>query len=296
MEIFRYRCFVALSEYLSFTNAADALHISQSSMSKHIMQLERELDVQLFERKGRSTQLTEAGLSLVKHIKSIIVEYDYMMQTVAGYINSASKTTQLGIAPMGCQNKFIRLLREIMSKNSQQTLKIVEREEVELINDVTHGSLDIIIIRKEILPSSGFRTHKILSEGALVMLPASNPLSEAECLDFYALRNENFIFMDEYTAPYKIFLEASRNAGFEPNIVRTAKTEIIMINCVRDGEGICLFFRNDTDLYHFFTDIKLVPLKENILSDIVLAVPGWKKATPMEKMLSIELKNRMKTV
>ena len=291
MEILRLRCFVALSEYLSFTNAADALHISQSSMSKHIMHLERELGVLLFERKGRSTRLTDAGLSLVKHAKSIIDEYDVMMQTVVSFIDNAAKITQVGIAPMGGQNKFVKVLKTIISRHPQKTLKLVEREEVDLINDVTHGSLDMIVIRKEILPSSGFRTYLMLRESALVMLPKNHPLSDAKYLDFAALKNENYIFMDEYTAPYKIFLEASRKAGFEPNIARTAKTDIIRINCVRDGEGICLFFENDAEIAHFVTDVKLIPLKEDVFSEIVLAIPSWKKVTPVEKILAAGLKN-----
>ena len=53
--------FIAAVQCDTFLDAAETLHISQSALSKQIMKLEKELDIQLWDRSRRSAVLTEAG-------------------------------------------------------------------------------------------------------------------------------------------------------------------------------------------------------------------------------------------
>ena len=53
--------FLAVARAKNFTRAAEALHVSQSTLSQHVLELERELGVRLFDRLGRAVTLTEAG-------------------------------------------------------------------------------------------------------------------------------------------------------------------------------------------------------------------------------------------
>ena len=61
MKIEHLREFLILEKTRNFSEAAKILHISQSSLSKHIAALEDEVDVDLFKRLGNTLQLTEAG-------------------------------------------------------------------------------------------------------------------------------------------------------------------------------------------------------------------------------------------
>ena len=63
MEITYLQEFVELSKTLNFTVAAQRLYISQPVLSKHIKSLESELQLPLFDRKGKSIALTEFGRS-----------------------------------------------------------------------------------------------------------------------------------------------------------------------------------------------------------------------------------------
>ena len=59
------KVFVIAAEELSFSRAAERLHLSQSAVSQNIQALEREFGVELFERRGRSLRLTEGGQALL---------------------------------------------------------------------------------------------------------------------------------------------------------------------------------------------------------------------------------------
>lgn len=61
MELRQLKYFLKAKELLNFTEAATALHISQSTLSQQIKQLEDELQVPLFNRIGKRITLTEAG-------------------------------------------------------------------------------------------------------------------------------------------------------------------------------------------------------------------------------------------
>jgi len=65
------RIFTAVATQGSFTGAADALHISQSAVSRAVRELERQVGMALVERHSRGVILTEAGTQLVLHARRI---------------------------------------------------------------------------------------------------------------------------------------------------------------------------------------------------------------------------------
>src|SRR5918911_4249309 len=60
------RAFLTVAEQLSFTRAAELLHLTQQTVSKTVQDLERELGVELLERTTREVRLTAAGAALLE--------------------------------------------------------------------------------------------------------------------------------------------------------------------------------------------------------------------------------------
>ena len=71
MELKQVTYFLTVAELGSFSSAADHLYISQSSLSKQIMALEKELGIELFDRSKRNIVVTEAGATFRKHAQRI---------------------------------------------------------------------------------------------------------------------------------------------------------------------------------------------------------------------------------
>ena len=76
--------FLAVARARNFTRAAEALHVSQSTLSQHVLELERELGVRLFDRLGRSVTLTEAGRLLEDHATRIATALASARRTIDG--------------------------------------------------------------------------------------------------------------------------------------------------------------------------------------------------------------------
>lgn len=64
--------FLAVVEHRSFSLAAEALHLSQSAISKRVQQLEQQLACQLFDRHNRTISLTESGRVLLPKARQIV--------------------------------------------------------------------------------------------------------------------------------------------------------------------------------------------------------------------------------
>ena len=75
LEDFRLRVFVTVAEQNGFSKAAQQLEISQPAVSNHVLELEKQLNVKLFERLHGSTVLTPAGQVFMKHALRILSDY-----------------------------------------------------------------------------------------------------------------------------------------------------------------------------------------------------------------------------
>ena len=72
MELRHLRYFVALAEQLNFTLAAEKVHVTQSTLSHQIKQLEDELGSRLFERENRRVTMTQTGEAFLERARNAL--------------------------------------------------------------------------------------------------------------------------------------------------------------------------------------------------------------------------------
>ncbi|MFQ5591155.1 MAG: LysR family transcriptional regulator [Phycisphaerae bacterium] len=90
------RSFLAVARCLNFTKAAEELALTQPAVSRQIHQLERELGVVLFERLGRTVQLTDAGRELVSLGEQLLGQVDRVVEAVRRYGSAERGVLRIG--------------------------------------------------------------------------------------------------------------------------------------------------------------------------------------------------------
>src|SRR3954470_12796842 len=115
MELRHLRYFVALAECLSFTRAAERAHVTQSTLSHQIRQLEDELGHAMFDRVGKRVMLTEAGETFLGYASKALREVDHGLSDlmragdqVTGEVRiGATGTFNIGFVPE-CLSLFLK--------------------------------------------------------------------------------------------------------------------------------------------------------------------------------------------
>lgn len=97
MEIRQLRYFIAVADTLNFSRAASSVYLSQSALSRQIMDLEKEVGLPLFRRSTRQVELTDAGRALQKSAKELISRWEKMLPEVRNAVSDEARSLTLTI-------------------------------------------------------------------------------------------------------------------------------------------------------------------------------------------------------
>jgi DNA-binding transcriptional LysR family regulator len=99
VELRHLRYFVAVGEELSFTRAAEKLHLAQPSLSRQIQDLEEELGVRLLNRTRQGVSLTNSGKSFLADARRVVSHGEEIMQSVRELDREEKRNLRVGYAP-----------------------------------------------------------------------------------------------------------------------------------------------------------------------------------------------------
>ena len=145
MEIRVLEYYISIVDHKSITRAADALHISQSTLSRQIMDLEEELGVVLFERGRREISLTEDGDYLYQRAREIVqLANDTEAKIHAG--QSLSGTLRIGIGEGSVNQLILSAVRPMIEQHSDVVLDYRTMAADKIYRDIDMGLLDFGVV------------------------------------------------------------------------------------------------------------------------------------------------------
>src|SRR5260370_29210290 len=242
MEIRRLRYCVAVAEELSFTRAAERLHIAQPPLSIQIRALEQEVGARLFDRDQRHVFLTQAGKHLLGRARDILASVEAAKAEVRcaalgevgsrhlGYASSAMFTSSLTWAIKRFQGGFPHVL-----------LTLHEMTSLDQLNALHYRTLDAGILRKSDVPApSGILIEEWYRAPLVAAMANDNPLAKKPPISITDFRDQPPIIYPRHTGIglYWQVLRLCANAGFRPQIAREVQELPTIVGLVDAGEGI----------------------------------------------------------
>jgi LysR family cyn operon transcriptional activator len=150
MELRQLKYFVRAAELLNFTQAADELFITQSTLSHQIKELENSLSVLLFDRIGKKVKLTEAGAIMLQYARKTLLQAEQGKQVLLDLNNL--KTGKLAIgSTYGLTELLIQSLAQFNQEFPDLQLEIVYGSTADLLQKIHHYEIDCML---SFLPSS----------------------------------------------------------------------------------------------------------------------------------------------
>ncbi len=231
--------FLTIVKYGSFTEAAQALSVSQPAISKQIRQLEAELGCSLFARSGRALSLTEAGQAYHAYFQQCRFQLDLLKNRLEEPKKDGKPTIRIAY-PEDVDPSYFRdkIQNAAAAMRTPVRLEFSCYPEAELTNLLTDGKIDLILTGTRPdeagQPLSGYPFFEVPQ----VLLYASTRPESPDISDF---RNDTFLVSEADAA-----LKSSQNLyplfqdlGFAPKIRFAANLSTILDLTAQD-EGVYL--------------------------------------------------------
>nr|ASQ39826.1 LysR transcriptional regulator [Glaucocystis sp. BBH] len=236
------RILKAISDEGSFKKAADSLYISQPAISLQVQNLERQLNIVLFDRGGRRAQMTEAGHLLLRYSNNILALCEETCHALEDLQNLQGGTLIIGASQTTGTYLMPRLIGLFRQRYPQVAVKLHVHSTRRISWNVANGQVDLAVIGGEVpieLQESLKITPYAEDELALI-LPKSHPFSKVDNIqkeDLYRLR---FIALDAQSAIRKVIDKVLSKHGIDSNLFRI-EMELNSIesikNAVQSGLG-----------------------------------------------------------
>jgi DNA-binding transcriptional LysR family regulator len=223
MELRHLRYFIAVAEEGHITRAAERLGMQQPPLSQQIKAIERELDVQLFRRKARGVELTDAGLSFLDEARATLAQLERAVESTRRAARGELGRICVGVTSTSSFHPLVaRSIRAFSEACPKVSLTLEELLSNELLDGLRNERMDVAFIRTAPADSEGLAILPLLDEPMVVALPAAHPLAEGtkdDAIPLSRLALENFIlYGPPGTGMYDTIIATCHAAGFNPNV------------------------------------------------------------------------------
>jgi DNA-binding transcriptional LysR family regulator len=214
------RYFLVVAEELSFSRAADRLHMAASPLSAAIRQLETELGVDLFLRTTRHVELTEAGKRLAAEGPPALEAIDAAFANATRAGRGVMGTLRMGASPAAREQIRPRLLARLRDRHPGIEVDASEATTGHLCRELLSRRLDVAIGFCAD-PTPGLARHTLTQEPVWVLMRSGHPHSKDATVSLDALREDVFVVPGaSMNAGFERRLRMlCRGAGFEPETV-----------------------------------------------------------------------------
>jgi LysR family cyn operon transcriptional activator len=231
MDLLLIRSLLAVAERGGVTDAAAALGVSQSALSRRIAQLEQALRVPLLERVGRGVTLTEMGRLVVEEGKMIVQRYDLLQARLqehlaldAGIVRVGGGATAVAFLLPGAiaefRKKYPGVVFQVKEAGSRDIETAVAEEELEL------GVVTLPVQRKDL------DVRELAEDRITLVASRHHRFSKQKSVQAQDLQGENLVGFEAGTAVRWLIDAALRNVGVQVQVAMELRSVAAILQMV----------------------------------------------------------------
>jgi DNA-binding transcriptional LysR family regulator len=224
MNIDWLKCYWTVIATGSFSLAAEKLYMSQSTVSKNVMALEKELGVSLLNRNGKYFTVSANGRRLIKNFREILEAHSHTVNAVEEIKAGKDRTEQafrLSCIPTVATYGVVATIKHFIKLYPNIKIMTEEMEENRLLYMIEAKECDLAFVSTLKLDKGLFDTQFYCRDGFMVAVSADSPLARQSRVSMSDLRDFKLIFNRKESSLYDLCRDACISAGFEPNILFT---------------------------------------------------------------------------
>jgi len=241
MQLRHLRTFVAVASTLSFTRAAEQVHLAQSSVTEQMQALEAELDAVLFDRSGRKLRLTEAGQRLLAYAERLLA-LDREARMAVADAAMAGRSLALGALETLAARWLPESLERLRQARPGITLRLDVAGTGDLLARVRRGELDACVVF-DAEPAEGICSSVVGSTELVVIAPAQHRWQRQAAITPADLRDEACFATPKGCIYRRIFDQATAGSAVAPTMAGEFESLATIVAMVAQGGGCALLPR-----------------------------------------------------
>ncbi len=232
--------FKAIAELEHYTRAAEKLYVSQSSLSHAIRELEDELNVEFFVKRGRNVELTKYGQLFLPYVQKTLETLETGIATLTDYINPNTGTVVMAGFPSLAQFAPDIIVRYVSETNRVDVRLQFNQEATyaQLREQLLAGQVDLIFATEVDDPradSTYIGDHQIV-----LLVPLGHQLARHDEVDLRDLDGEDFIAFDTNCQLRGVTDRIFQELDIRPNITMETAQDLIIYGLVAASHGVSI--------------------------------------------------------
>ncbi|WP_449426675.1 LysR family transcriptional regulator [Rhodanobacter umsongensis] len=230
------RAFLAVAEQRHFRRAAEQIHLTQPAVSRHIAELEAELDVRLFDRSTREVVPTEAGRYLQGAVERVLDELEGVLAHVHSEVERRRGKVRVAAAPTPSAELMPRCIAECARDYPELTLHLRDQTQAQVLDSVRGGEVDFGVA---IDPpgSAEFERETIMHDPFWLVCHRDHPLAKLAKVPWKKLQGQRMVLLDYSSGSRRLIDQALAERGIEVEVVQQTSHTHTAFRMVEAGLG-----------------------------------------------------------
>ncbi len=285
MKLFQLQYFCAACLHKNITRAAEALHVSQPSVTHAIQSLEREFGLPLLDRGGRGFALTPDGEYLYRESRSLLGRGDALLEAMAERKRLGAAVLRFGSTPMVGAGVPQSVYRALGGGRGALSVHLVEGSRPRLLSLIDENLLDFALMPVGDLPGEDYGVLELFSREIVFCVRRPSPLARLKTIrDAGQIAGVPLAMLGGKSYFAGMVFDYFRRRGVTPNVVCYAAQIFTVLEFVESGAAAAILSRG-------------VSASRRRIAEIPFAEPMalrtgfvWKKSSPGAKETESEVR------
>lgn len=284
MELRQIKYFIEVAKREHVTEAANALHVAQSAVSRQISNLEEELGVDLFIREGRTVRLTKIGRIFLEHMERAIHVIEDAERVVEEYRDPEKGTIHIGFAASLASYILPTAISYFRREHPNVQFVLNEGLYYDLVEDVIRGEINMALLGPLPQEQKKIKSYVLFTEKIVALLHQNHPLASRSKIKLNELRDEQFILYPKGFVLHDVIVEGCLQTGFQPEVAFEGRDLDAIKGLVSAGLGVTLL--PEVTLIDNLprSTVKVEIVDPNLHRNVGVIIPAERELLPTEKV------------
>lgn len=238
----RLQVFQTVARLLSFTKAAEELHMTQPAVTFQVRQLEEQFNTRLFDRTHNRISLTDAGKRVHECADRIFELYAEMDNSVRELTGDISGVLILGASTTIAEYMLPVLLGDFKAKYPDITIRLKVANTDGIVSQVENNTIDLGVVEASV-NNKNLVVEKCRTDHLVLIVPPGHELSQEQVVPIQRVADYPFICREEGSGTREVMIESMHDAGVSTsdlNIVMELGSLEAIKGAVESGMGVSI--------------------------------------------------------